>query len=324
MAFTNYYIVLGVKNTASFEEIKAAYRELAKKYHPDKNPDNKAAEDFFKEIQQAYTTLSNPEKRKKFDLRFSYASTQQTTTKTQSTNTAYSGNAYQYAQQQAQYRQQQSTKPKPAYRQKAKPDKSENYYVLISVGVAIILLYFIINYSANMDKQRMVTVASPDVPNVVDSTVEEAPPGISDFQSPYDAYFGNGDYIDEGKNYIDINNSNAAEAVVCLVDSRSNKVIRNVYLVAATTFKMNHIPDGNYYLRVYYGIRWNEKKTLLDGKIKGGFATDIDFVKLYTGKNAFVMKQKKAGNSTSFSSYEVFLNPYDDNSVKIGQEEFFK
>ncbi|MCW3086261.1 MAG: heat shock protein DnaJ domain protein [Bacteroidetes bacterium] len=323
MAFTNYYIVLGVKNTASFEEIKAAYRELAKKYHPDKNPDNKAAEDFFKEIQQAYTTLSNPEKRKKFDLRFSYTSTQTTTTKTQSTNTAYTGNAYQYAQQQAQYRQQQSPKPKPVYKQKAKPDKSENFYVLISVGVAILLLYFIISYSNSVDKKRMVALASPDV-TAVDSTIEEAAPEISDGDSPYDAYFGEGDYIDEGKNYIDVRNSDAAEAVVCLVDSRSNKVIRNIYMVAATAFKMNHIPDGSYYLKVYYGIRWSGKKTLLDGKIKGGFVTDIDFVKMFTGKNVFVMKQKKSGSSTNFSSYEVLLNPYDNNSVKIPQEEFFK
>src|SRR6476646_9873248 len=144
MAFTNYYIVLGVPNTASFEEIKAAYRELAKKYHPDKNPGNKAAEDFFKEVQQAYAVLSNPEKRKKFDLKFSYGQTQEPKRKTYST--PYTGNAYQYAQQQAQAKTQQ---PRPAAAKKREPDKSENHYILISVGIALVLLYFIISYSNN-------------------------------------------------------------------------------------------------------------------------------------------------------------------------------
>lgn len=144
MALTNYYIVLGVKNTASLEQIKAAYRELAKKYHPDKNPGNKAAEDFFKEVQQAYAVLSNPEKRRKFDLKFNYATEQP---KGRSSPSApYTGNAYQYAQQQARSRpndSRQAANPKPD----SKPDKSENYYILISIGVALLLLYFIITYS---------------------------------------------------------------------------------------------------------------------------------------------------------------------------------
>ncbi|MCE9540163.1 MAG: DnaJ domain-containing protein, partial [Bacteroidetes bacterium] len=65
----NYYILLGVNYTASYDELKIAYRTLAKKYHPDKNPNNKTAEEYFKEIQQAYAILSNPEKRKKYDLK---------------------------------------------------------------------------------------------------------------------------------------------------------------------------------------------------------------------------------------------------------------
>ncbi len=61
------YKVLGVAKTASEEEIKKAYRKLARKYHPDRNPDDKAAEEKFKEVQGAYDTLSDPEKRKVYD-----------------------------------------------------------------------------------------------------------------------------------------------------------------------------------------------------------------------------------------------------------------
>ena len=63
----DYYEVLGVSKTATADEIKKAYRKLAIKYHPDKNPDDKAAEEKFKEAAEAYEVLSNDEKRQKYD-----------------------------------------------------------------------------------------------------------------------------------------------------------------------------------------------------------------------------------------------------------------
>jgi DnaJ-class molecular chaperone len=63
----NYYKTLNVGKTASVEEIKKAYKELAKKYHPDLNPGNKMAEEKFKEISEAYSVLSNAEKRAQYD-----------------------------------------------------------------------------------------------------------------------------------------------------------------------------------------------------------------------------------------------------------------
>lgn len=65
--FRDYYEVLGLSRSASESEIKAAYRKLARKYHPDVNPKDKAAEEKFKEINEAYEVLSDPEKRKRYD-----------------------------------------------------------------------------------------------------------------------------------------------------------------------------------------------------------------------------------------------------------------
>jgi len=66
---TNYYKMLGVDEQADEEQLKSAYRKLAFKYHPDRNPDDKAAEDTFKQLTEAYRILSDPRKRSEYDRR---------------------------------------------------------------------------------------------------------------------------------------------------------------------------------------------------------------------------------------------------------------
>ena len=67
MDFVDYYKILGVDKTATEKDIKSAYRKLARKFHPDLNPDNKDANRNFQQINEANEVLSDPEKRKKFD-----------------------------------------------------------------------------------------------------------------------------------------------------------------------------------------------------------------------------------------------------------------
>jgi curved DNA-binding protein len=67
MAFIDYYKILGIDKTASSKDVKDAFRKLARKYHPDLNPNNQDAKNKFQQINEAHEVLSDPEKRKKYD-----------------------------------------------------------------------------------------------------------------------------------------------------------------------------------------------------------------------------------------------------------------
>lgn len=100
MKYIDYYKILGISKTASEKEVKSAYRKLARKYHPDVNPNNKEAEKKFKEINEANEVLSNPEHRKKYDKygkNWKHAEEFEKANTKQQQNYAYKGNRKTYS-----------------------------------------------------------------------------------------------------------------------------------------------------------------------------------------------------------------------------------
>lgn len=139
----DYYEVLGVQKNATTDEIKKAYRNLAFKYHPDRNPDDKAAEEKFKQISAAYDVLGDETKRRNYDLG------------------GYTGNENNYQQAYNQYQYDSSTQDyydqffNQSYRysysnyQKEEPEYSGRYYwgALASKVIQTILTVSLFGYS---------------------------------------------------------------------------------------------------------------------------------------------------------------------------------
>ena len=123
----NYYDILNVPNTANEDQIKQAYRALAMKYHPDKNPDNKIAEEKFKRISEAYSVLSDPQKRRDYDLSMSspFSSSGRTYTHDQNTN-PFGEDFFSY-----QWRQNRRDAQYENKREKEKISRTEAFKILI-------------------------------------------------------------------------------------------------------------------------------------------------------------------------------------------------
>jgi curved DNA-binding protein len=100
MAFIDYYQTLGINKNASGDDIKKAYRKLARKYHPDMNPNDKEAHKKFQRINEANEVLSDPEKRKKYDAygeNWKHADQFEQARRAQSQQGAYAHEGWQYS-----------------------------------------------------------------------------------------------------------------------------------------------------------------------------------------------------------------------------------
>ena len=144
---STFYEVLGVSKFASNDDIKKSFKNLAKKYHPDKHPGSTFHEEHFKKINEAYQTLSNQQARSRYDLKINYAESNQSyTTHTHSSRNSNPNQEKQYTQK---------AYKKPQSNRSAQTQKKLNtYYIYIAIGAALFIVAstwfynFMNNYAA--------------------------------------------------------------------------------------------------------------------------------------------------------------------------------
>lgn len=138
--------------------------------------------------------------------------------------------------------------------------------------------------------------------------------------SPFDRCFGKGKY--SGQAWIKFDNSNSSDAIVSLVNVYSEKVIRNEYIKAGSTYKMSNVPTGTYYLKVYYGNDWNPTKTNFCGTL-GAFDSDAHYSKSDNPKDYIEIVNGSSGYSTWTITLYSVLNG-NMSTEPTNESDFFK
>lgn len=423
----NHYHTLGLKNNATQEEIKKAYRKLATKFHPDKNIGDDFFTDLFREIKDAYDILSNSVTKRDYDLKYAAF-----IKKGIENNTTY-------YQERPPQKQNQTYKSKPksktGFSDRIKYfniksliyEKLSNFknislkrklwnvfkiviIVLSFIGIYLngflgfitvigfyICIFLIFDTIKNIQKMTLgsfvlgfilapifafiifgkvldyyridtfnwlennktVYYEKPNEKKVVntsesnqkrkslwqDKELQKSVQEIIDVAekwqseekmdivpskfrgnqlqtgaSPLDACFGKGIYSDYA--WLKFLNSNASDAIVCLVSANNNKTIRNEYIRAGETFEMSKIPSGTYYIKVYYGNDWNPNKKNFCG-INGAFERNVSFSK----SDKIGDRLRIENTSTSYTTGTITLYAVEDGNMTtedIDEKDFFE
>ncbi|HEV7230856.1 MAG TPA: DnaJ domain-containing protein [Bacteroidia bacterium] len=292
----DFYQILGVSRYASSEEIKVAYRILAKRFHPDLNPGNIVAEERFKEISRAYDTLSDPIEKKKYDFRLLYGNIplKQVVDKDAAMQK-------EYAKRQAFTRHhQKKQKEDLIYRRRA-------VYAGISILIVIVIGLNLSGETSQRDQRMKEFIDKNHDEFLISQAIRkiESVREIHTADSPYDSIFGEGRYEDLSDNSLIIRNNLNKDVITCLVRSTGKKeTIRNEYIRTGDTYNMAHLPDGQYSLRLFVGRKWDPGLSPLKN-IKGAFGSDVAFYQAYT--KAIQMKKFWEKDKICFSSCGIIL-----------------
>jgi len=145
--------------------------------------------------------------------------------------------------------------------------------------------------------------------------------------SPYNSYFGYGVYNKKYYNEITLKNGYSTDAIVCLVNYYSKKTIRNEYIKKNTNFKMTNIQSGTYYIKVFSGNDWNPEKLLANGRIRGGFETDISYSVSDNQDDLIQLEQTEDYSGIEYSIYTITLYQVSNGNMEsepIKEKDFFK
>ncbi len=331
MSLPNYFQILGLGQNASNEEIKSAYRRLAKIYHPDKHQNNPELTEKFKQIKEAYETLSDPIKKQKYLNRTAfYSYTSSSTTKKTSTSKTKSYTTTEqdiknrkeykdYFERQREYRNaQQNSKPSN------KKTNEKEYIIAAALISLMIVIGIIIQANTKQTGEQIIdeynklrTLSDGDSIKPKESSImEEQEVGTGSVA--YHNWFGKGVFSSDKTPVFKVSNSSPQDIVFLLVNDSTNKVVRNYYLEKNYFCSMMNIPKGIYYLKVYSGTDFTYYNQRNYNKVSGGFDHFGNYHSIYDKKIAFTLQQKDT-NRFEFNN-EILYNK----KWLITEEQFFE
>lgn len=270
---SNYYDILGLKTGAGSLEIKAAFRRLAKLYHPDKNPGGK---EHFEKILKAYEVLSDPALRSSYDYRLNY----QQSVYRQGSATADT-KVWRFDEKEMKRRQyyndhiKKYAKATASYEAEPEPKKTYNEYkyMLFATPLAVVL-FLLIMHLATPSGIRPLKSSAPLAP-VVTKPAPATAPRTGD--SPYTRFFGGARADSSAPGNLTVTNQSGYDVVVCLFGRRH--FLRSCFISSGASCQMDLLPEGPWELRYSSGLNFDAGEQNKPESHAGGFKETPRFYK---------------------------------------------
>ncbi|GAB4133429.1 MAG: hypothetical protein Fur0041_05660 [Bacteroidia bacterium] len=327
----DYYRILGISEDATEQQIKLAYRRLAKRYHPDLNPGDNTAEERFKEILEAYTTLSDPQLKISYDFRkkFGYApysgkaytgnANTATTTGTRTSSRSREDRRKKYSDEDLAFAR---------AKHKSRVEKNISRRKKILKGMIITFALYLaatVAFELYLERKREREAAAfrAELQKMMSApSVATNDAMIHDLDSPYDSIFGSGMFAAGSPNELLIANK-FSDMVVCLVEAdRNKKTIRNEFIHKGKAFSMKEIPGGNYMVKIYTGTEWIPRRFGLDTLTFGGFNKNEHFYFLKAGP--FLMKKDIRPFIDEGTKDTLIISNEPEEMIEISRDVFFQ
>lgn len=307
----DYYAILSVDKKATTAEIKAAFRKLAKIYHPDKNPNNTNAKALFEQILTAYNVLSNQYTRKRYDdLHFNTSQknhqNQSIKTKKEWTFTDEDLKRREY------YKNHYKAKERVINNIEQKPKHNDFKYILIATPISIGLLMLIVSFFSN----EPVTVDAKPIKQetAIKNTTTVF---IKNGDTPYRGVFGSIKTFNTS-NKIELSNESNCDAVICLYNAKTNLYLQHTFLQSSYSVEFKNLPNDGVYWKCFFGKNWNPDVVLKD-TILGGFDSIVQYQNWIKKPINFYEKNEKTSSIINVININSKLNNFI-----CTEQEFFK
>lgn len=272
---TNYYEILGLSYGAGIAEIKASFRQLAKRYHPDKNPEGL---EHFTRILKAYETLSDPALKASYDYKLNYHQSQvQQQARTAAAKKTWKADERELKRRQYYNEHIKKHAKKSPDRTTAEPSPKEHYnefrYILFATPLAVILFLLIMNLASRDRKEfsRDQNPASVSPPPEKKESFAPLKPG----DAPYNEIFGPPKYYPANTRAFVVKNLSGMEMILCLFTA--GEFIRCFYMGPDLSAEVSQLPEEPLYIYYCTGREFDPDRVLDGGRVRGAFSRHLAF-----------------------------------------------